>query len=152
MDMKRFIYLMIIAFFILSCNEDEARPPFDNQEFYENHQAANWTKVSAKEHLQGKWQLTHTYCCPMSPNTGWASIEEGYFLLEFKGDSVKVFTNNSLDQTQYWEFDERYERSLYLETEAPISNTFGTIYFSEDYMLFNGSPSDGADNYFQKVE
>ncbi|MGM0579444.1 MAG: hypothetical protein ACQETL_02105 [Bacteroidota bacterium] len=150
--MKKSILLLLSTLLFFACKEDEEKPPFNNQEFYENHQAANWTKETAKEHLQGKWKLIYTYCCPMSPNSGWEKLEDENFELQFDGDSIKVFNEGKLDQTQYWEFDERYEGAFYLETDEPISNTFGTLYFSKDYMLFNGSPSDGSDSYFEKVE
>lgn len=150
--MKNTTLLFLSALSLFSCQKGEVNPPFNNIEFYENHEAANWTKESAKNHLQGSWKLVYTYCCPMSPNSSWVAADDDYFTLEFEGDSVKVFTNNNLEQIQYWEFDERYEDAFYLETAEPISNTFGTTYFSEDYMLFNGSPSDGPDNYFQKVD
>lgn len=150
--MKKTILLFLITIFLFACKEDEVKPPFDNIEFYENHEDENWTKETAKVHLQGTWKLIYTYCCPMSPNSGWVAIDDDYFELQFEGDSVKVFTDNNLEQTQYWEFDERYEEAFYLETDEPISNTFGTMYFSEDYLFFNGSPSDGPDNYFQKTD
>ncbi|SMG52086.1 hypothetical protein SAMN05661096_03859 [Marivirga sericea] len=150
--MKRYLYFIFIPFLICSCNKEEFEPPFNNQEFYQNHEAANWTRDTAKEHLQGKWELVYIYCCGFGESNNWSAIDDGYFELQFEGDSVKVFRNNALDQTQYWKFDESFETSFDLETEDPISNTFGTMYFSEDYMLFNGSPSDGSDNYFQKVE
>lgn len=150
--MKTTIILFLTTMILFACKKDDIKPPFNNSDFYENHEAANWTKETAKEHLQGRWKLTYTYCCPMSPNSGWVAVDDDYFELQFEGDSVKVFTNNNLEQIQYWEFDERYEESLHLETKEPISNTFGSIYFSEVYMLFHSSPMDGPDNYFQKVE
>jgi hypothetical protein len=150
--LKKIFIAFFSLIFIFSCNKDEAKPPFNNQEFYENHEAANWTKETAKEHLQGKWELVYTYCCPMSPNSKWVPVEDDYFALQFEGDSVKVFTDNVLKHTLFWEFDDQYENAFYLEAEEPISNTFGTMYFSKDYLLFNGAPSDGPDSYFQKVE
>lgn len=149
--MKKIFIAFFSLIFIFSCNKDEAKPPFNNQKFYENHEAANWTKETVYSHLQGSWKLINVFCCGFGSNE-WAAVEDGYFELHFEGDSVKVFTNNNLERTQYWEFDERYENGFYLETEDPISHTFGTMYFSEDYMLFNGSPSDLSDNYFQKVD
>ncbi|RUA31501.1 MAG: hypothetical protein DSY77_12985 [Bacteroidetes bacterium] len=149
--MKTILALSAIVL-LFSCSDDNVKPPFNNQEFYENHEAANWTKETAKEHLQGRWKLIYTYCCPMSPNSGWTAVEDDYFELQFENDSVKVFENNVLAQTQYWEFDERYEGAFYLETAEPISNTFGTLYFSENHMFFNASPFDGPDNYFEKVD
>ncbi|WKK76773.1 hypothetical protein QYS49_05700 [Marivirga salinae] len=150
--MKKITLIFLTAIILFACKEGDEKPPFDNIEFYENHEAANWTKETAKVHLQGKWKLIYTYCCPMSPNSGWVAVDDDHFILEFKGDSVQVFTDNNLEQIQYWEFDERYEDAFYLETNEPISNTFGTIYFSENYMFFNASPFDGSDNYFEKVE
>ncbi|WP_375579668.1 hypothetical protein ABWH96_00915 [Marivirga tractuosa] len=150
--MKNTIPLFLIAMILFSCKEDEVKPPFDNIEFYENHEAANWTKETAKEHLQGKWKLIYIYCCSMATSQEWAKIEDGYFELQFDGDSIKVFSEGKLEQTQYWEFNEHYEEVFYLETAEPISNTFGTLYFSENYMFFNSSPYDGPDNYFEKVE
>lgn len=150
--MKTSILLLSIAFSVFACKQEEVKPPFNNLEFYENHEAANWTKESAKEHLQGRWALIYTYCCPMSPNSSWEAVDDGYFELQFEGDSVKVFTDGNLEQTQYWEFSEHYEESLHLETDTPISNTFGTMYFSEEYLLFNSSPMDGPDNYFQRID
>ncbi|HET8859982.1 hypothetical protein [Marivirga sp.] len=151
--MKNFILLFLLSLIVSACNkQEEVDFPFDNSKFYENHEAANWTKETAKEHLQGRWMLIYTYCCPMSENRGWKSVEEDFFVLQFEQDSVKVFKNSTLEQTQYWEFNDQNEESLHLETEELISNTFGTIYFYEDFMLFNGSPLDGPDNYFQKVK
>jgi hypothetical protein len=150
--MKNTILFLLLTVLSFSCKEDDEKPPFDNNLFYENHQSANWTKETAREHLQGKWKLIYIYCCPMATNSGWAAVENDFFTLKCEGDSLKVFKENNLDQTQYWKFDERDDQALYLDTEEPISNTFGTIYFSEDYMLFNGSPSDGPDSYFQKVD
>jgi hypothetical protein len=152
MIMKNVALFILTAITLFACREDEVQPPFDNTEFYENHQAANWTKEAAKGHLQGRWKLTYTYCCPMSPNSGWAEVEDEYFELLFEGDSVKVYFNNALDQTQFWEFEDRFREALYLETAEYIPNTFGSIYFSEEYMLFHSSPMDGSDNYFQKID
>ncbi|WKV13245.1 hypothetical protein [Marivirga harenae] len=146
-----FPWIIIVAL-VFSCTEDETKAPFNKQEFYSNHEAANWTKASAKEHLQGRWNLIYTYCCGFGDSNKWSAVEDNYFDLRFEGDSVKVFTNKNLERTLHWQFEERDGDALYLETEEPISNTFGTLYFSENYMLFNGSPSDGSDNYFQKVE
>jgi len=150
--MKNTIYLFLITMFLFACKDDDIKPPFNIQEFYENHEAVNWTKETATGHLQGKWKLVYTYCCAMATSQNWDEIEDGYFELQFDGDTIKVFSEGKLEQTQYWGFEERYEEVLYLETDEPISNTFGTIYFSQDYMLFNGYPSDGPDSYFEKVE
>lgn len=150
--MKNLILFLLVAIVAFSCKEDDAKPPFSHIEFYENHEAANWTKETAKEHLQGRWELIYVNCCIMSPNQEWVAADDDNFFLEFFGDSVKVLEENIHGQTQFWEFDQRFETALYLETAEPISNTFGTMYFSEDYLLFNGSPSDGPDSYFQKVE
>lgn len=150
--MKKITLIFLTAIILFACKEDEPKPPFNNMEFYENHEAANWTKDTAKEHLQGRWKLVYTYCCEMATNTDWVAVDDDYFALQFEGDSVKVFTNNNLEQTQYWEFDKQYEERLELETKDPISKTFGPIYFSKNYMLFHSSPADGPDNYFEKIE
>lgn len=150
--MKNLLLIFLTPILLFACKEDDEKLPFDNQEFYETHENANWTKETAKEHLQGRWKLIYTYCCPMAKGSKWEAVEDNYFELLFEGDSVKVFTNNKLEQSQYWDFDESYEVNLQLKTEEFIPNTFGTIYFSDIYMLFHSSPMDGPDNYFEKVE
>ena len=146
------LYFLLSALLLFSCKENDEKPPFDNNTFYENHQAANWTRETAKEHLQGTWELVYIYCCGNGVNNGWSKVEDQYFQLQFEGDSVKVFKETNLDQKQYWKFDDRDGEALYLETKEPISNTFGNIFFSQNYMLFNGAPSDGSNSYFLKIE
>lgn len=142
----------MLTFTLFACEQDEVKAPFDNNKFYEDHQSANWTKETAKEHLQGEWKFIYIYCCGFGESNNWAAIDDGYFELQFIDDSVKVFTNGMLEQIEYWEFDERYENPFYLDSEENIPNTSGTLYFSENFMLFNGSPTDGADYYFQKID
>jgi hypothetical protein len=149
--MKTSILLSLAAFILFACEQENA-DPFSHIEFYENHAAANWTKETAKEHLQGRWNLKYVYCCVMTERKEWQGNGNEKFELLFEGDTVKVYVDNILDQKQYWDFEDRAGEVLYLETEEYIPHTFGTIYFSEDYMLFNGSPSDATDNYFQKID
>lgn len=137
---------------LFSCKKDDFNPPFNNIKFYEDHEAANWTKETATEHLQGRWKLIHIFCCGFGESNNWADVEDEYFELQFEGDSVKVFKNNIHEQTQHWTFDKKYDEKFYLKTEEFISNTSGTIYFSEDYMLCNSSYMDGADYYYQKID
>jgi hypothetical protein len=150
--MKKTSLFLLIAISFFSCKENNEQPPFDNNTFYKNHQAANWTKESAKEHLQGRWELIYVYCCGFGESNEWSAIDNGYYDLLFEGDSVTVYKENNLETKQSWDFEDRSGNLFYLETEENIQNTFGTMYFSEDYLLFNGSPMDVSDNYFKKVE
>ena len=150
--MKNAISFALLTLFLFSCKENDAQPPFDNNTFYKNHQASNWTKELGKEHLQGKWKLIYTYCCGFGESNNWSAIEDGYFELLFEGDSVTVYMENNIETKQLWNFEDRSGNLFYLETEESIPNTFGTMYFSEDFLLFNGSPVDGSDNYFKKVK
>ena len=149
--MKNPSILLLATMLFFACKKDEFEPPFNNTAFYENHLAAHWTKETAAEHLQGSWKLIYLFCCGFGESHNWAAIDNGYFELQFVGDRVSIFTNNTLGATLCWEFDERHENTLNLASEEFIPNTAGALYFSDHYMLFNGSPTDGLDNYFQKV-
>jgi len=150
--MKNSFLFLLLALFFFACEEDNEKPPFDNTTFFNNHEAAKWTKETAKKHLQGRWELIYTYCCPLATNTSWVAADDDLFALQFEGDSIRVYSQNKLESSQLWSFDERYEGSFLLETKEAVSRTFGTIYFSENYMLFLSSPMDGADYYYEKVD
>lgn len=90
--MKKSILLLLTTLLFFACKEDEEKPPFNNQEFYENHQAANWTKETAREHLQGRWELVYTYCCPEASSNEWLAVEDDSFLLELKAIVLKSLT------------------------------------------------------------
>lgn len=79
--MKYPALLIITAIILFACKRNDVKPPFDPNEFYENHQEANWTRETAKEHLQGRWKLIYTYCCPMTSKSNWVAVDDDYFEL-----------------------------------------------------------------------
>jgi hypothetical protein len=153
----------IFIFFLLSslgsCDEPSVTPT-QFPKFWKHSSESLWDSTSTANNLLGIWKLTHRYCCPESTTVGKLSnVKHELYFLSISPDSIRVYESGELIRESYWLLQSQSTSSVpdqstsvfRMTTDPHVSNTWGQIIFGENLLLFYGSPSDGPDNYFERV-
>lgn len=137
---KLFGALLILSFFLSgSCKKEDNTLPDDECSF-----STTLTADETSNRLLGKWEWRHSI-------HGWTGqpddeINKG-LTLEFKPGGVLIVTRSgAAAQTVSWSI----HADLNLTTEPNINETWGPVYFCNNWLLFQGGVTDGANNYYNR--
>lgn len=145
-------FLLVILNILSSCNESDSIDTYQLPKFWNNLTESDWDSTSTANNLVGTWELTYRYCCPESTTGGkLINVENEGYQLSITSEKIYVFVNGELTQESNWLLQTRNAPAFRIDSNPYVSNTRGQIVFAENMVLFHGSPSDGADNYFERI-
>lgn len=149
---KAVIVLTFFSLILSSCEEPNSEDIYRLPEFWGNLLTADMDSTATANNLIGTWKLTHVYCCPESTTGGQLNnVEDQNYQLQISSQKISIFVNGQLTQESTWELLTQNQPAFKIETEPFVPNTWGQIFFAENMLLFYGSPSDGSDNYFERI-
>lgn len=151
--MKTFTYstlLLITSLILFGCTKVDQRPLFEKN-YWECHNEQSWDKSKIRKALIGEWRWEYIIN-PWSSKIDNTTFHSG-LKIRFNSDSTAVvMKNGAVVKNAVWAINTLDTYGYTVETTPYITETFGTILFCEDRVLFNSSYADGDDNYFKRVK
>ena len=131
---------------ITAC-EVSPKPPYEIGDMVDCHQEQEWDQSKVFDKLIGRWDW-HFVSCYASPNLANEDASRG-LSIEFKLDStVHIYLDNVFDNFDHWAF----EGSRNAISSPILDELYGTIFFCEEWVVFENSYVDVCDNYFRRAE
>ncbi len=152
---NRSLYLLIwIMLFASQGCDDNQNPKYEYSTIWECHHESTWAYETTKNKIVGIWEWKYIKCCGQATIPFQNFTESKELKIEFNADGTGTLMDKDTIEEFIWDIEVLVnENGLYeFQTTPLISQLDGRLLFCDNIMMCNSSYTDGADNFFEKIE